>query len=87
MEAGGSVGGCSFITVVTMEEPEPKRLMKGEGGSSGGVTPREGEVADEGEEGGGSSNRSLSLNAELSPASEGNPGHKKKQKIYLLYKN
>lgn len=50
--------------------------MKGEGGSLGGVTPREGEVADEDEEGGGSLNRSLSLNAKLSPDSEGKPGRK-----------
>lgn len=66
MEAGGSVGGCSFITVVTMEELESKRLMKGEGGSLGGVTSREGEVDDENQEWGGSSNTSLSLNVELS---------------------
>lgn len=72
MEAGGSVGGCSFITVVTMEEPEPKTAVMGEGASPGGVTLREGEAA-EGEEG-GSSNRSLSLNAELSSGSGRNPG-------------
>lgn len=65
VEAGDSVGGCSFITVVTVEEPEPKTPMMGEGGSLGGVMLREGEVA-EAEEERGSSNRSLSFNAELS---------------------
>lgn len=53
VEAGGSVGGCSFITVVTMEEPEPKTATMGEGASLGGVTWMEGEAAEEKE--GGSS--------------------------------
>lgn len=73
MEAGGSVGGCSFITVVTMEEPEPKTAAMGEGASLGGVTLKEGEAEEEEEEE-GSSNRSLSLNAELSSGSGRNPG-------------
>lgn len=72
MEVGGGAGGCSFITVVTMEELESERLTKGEGGSLGGVTSREGEVEDEKEEGGGSSNLSLSLNIKLSPGSAQN---------------
>lgn len=70
VEAGGNVGGCSFIAVVTMEEPEPKTAAMGEGGSLGGVTLREGEAAEEGV----SSNRSRSLNAELSSGSGRNPG-------------
>lgn len=72
-EPGGRVGGCSFVAVVTMEESESKRLSMGEGGSLGGVTPRKGEVDGEDEEGGGSSNWSLSLNAELASGPEGNP--------------
>lgn len=72
VEAGGSVGGCSFITVVTMEEPEPKTAAMGEGASLGGVRMREGEAAEEEE--GGSSRRSLSLNAELNSGSGRNPG-------------
>lgn len=73
MEAGGSVGGCSFITVVTMEEPEPKTAAMGEGASLGGVTLMEGEGAKEEEDEGGSSNRSLSLDADLSSGSTRNP--------------
>lgn len=53
VEAGGRVGGCSFITVVTMEKPEPKTAAMGEGASLGGVTLREGEAA-EAKEGGSS---------------------------------
>lgn len=54
VEVGGSVGGCSFITVETEPEPEAAR---GEEGSPGGVTLRE---EDE-----GSSRRSLSFDADL----------------------
>lgn len=70
VEAGGSVGGCSFITVVTMEEPEPKTAAMGEGASPGGVMLRE-------EEEKGSSNKSPSLNAELSSGAARNPGRKR----------
>lgn len=73
VEAGGSVGGCSLITVVTIEEPEPNTAAMGEVVSLGGVTLREGEAAEE-EDKGGSSNRSLSFGAELNSGSEGNPG-------------
>lgn len=72
VEAGGSVGGCSFITVVTMEEPEPNTAAMGEVGSLGGVMLSEGEAAEE--EKGASSNASLSFSAELSSGSAGNPG-------------
>lgn len=74
MEAGGSVGGCSFITVVTIEEPEPKTAPMGEGELLGGVMLRKGEVAEK--EGGGSSNRSLPFSAELSSGSGRKPGQR-----------
>lgn len=80
VEAGGSVGGCSFITVVTMEEPEPKTAEMGEGVSLGGVILREGEAAEE--EDRGSSNRSLSLNAELSSGSGRNPDTQEEKILY-----
>ncbi|MEQ2250169.1 hypothetical protein ILYODFUR_037031 [Ilyodon furcidens] len=58
-----------------MAESESMRLTMGEGGSLGGVTSREveGEVDVEADEGGGSSNWFLSLNAELVSGPEGNP--------------
>lgn len=60
--------------MVTMEEPEPKTAAMGEGVSLGGVTLMEGEGAKEEEDEGGSSNRSLSLDADLSSGSARNPG-------------
>lgn len=75
VEAGGSVGGCSFITVVTMEEPKPKTVAMGEGCSVGGVTLREGEAA---KEDGGSSNTSLSFRTELSSGSGRKPGQRQR---------
>lgn len=47
VEAGGSVGGCSFITVATMEEPEPKTAPMGGGELLGRVMLRKGEAAEE----------------------------------------
>lgn len=79
VEAGGSVGGCSFITVVTIEEPEPKTAAMGEGESLGGVTLREWEAAEEAE--GGSSKRSLSFDVELSSGSGRNPGCRERENI------
>lgn len=86
MEAGGSVGGCSFITVVTIEEPEPKTAAMGEGESLGGVTLSEWEAAEEAAEEveGGSSNRSLSFNAELSTGSGRNPGRRREKRKYCI---
>ena len=66
-----------------MEEPEPKAAPMGEGGSLGGVAPREGEAAGEekgeDEEKGGSSNRSLSLSEDLSSGSAGKPERQKEK--------
>lgn len=78
-DAGPSVGGCSSVAVVTMEESESKRLSMGEGGSLGGVTSKEGEVDGEPKEGG---NWSLSLNTEMVSGPEGNPD--KMEKLLFL---
>ncbi|MED6284949.1 hypothetical protein CHARACLAT_024063 [Characodon lateralis] len=61
-----------------MAESESMRLTMGEGGSLGGVMSREGEVDVEADEGGGSSNWFLSLNAELVSGPEGNPDEMEK---------
>lgn len=70
MEAGKSVGECSFITVVTIEEPEPKTEPLREGVSLGGVIAKEGRAADED---GGSSNTSLFFRGDLSSGPGENP--------------
>lgn len=61
VDAGGSVGGCLLITMVTMAKLEPKMAALGEGASPDGVIMR----GEEAEDGGRSS--------ELSPGSGKKP--------------
>lgn len=87
VEAGGSVGGCSFVTLATMKESESNRLTRGEEGSLGGVTSSQREADGEAEAGGGSSYWSPSLNAELLSGPEGNPEKMEEKQFFVLYFN